>query len=73
MLNNFWNNGLSELYAINEEDGVIVTGDGGVGIMARNWVGAYAKVVNEGSITVGDGRIGDRLYVGFGLYRAKPV
>lgn len=57
-LSNFANNGLGDLYAKNEEGGIIVTGDLGVGMRAQNWVGNKATLINEGSITVGNGLVG---------------
>jgi len=57
-MNNFPTSGLANFYAKNEEGGIIVTGDDGAGILLRS-AGGNAIAVNEGSITVGNGGLGD--------------
>ena len=81
-LTNFANDGIADLYAKNEAGGIIVTGDLGLGMLARNWYGNKVTLINEGSITVGNGAIGtdymwneantaevpyDRLFVSIGM------
>jgi len=58
-MNNNPSGGLADFYAKNEAGGIIVTGDDGVGIQLKS-AGGSATAINEGSITVGNGGLGDR-------------
>ena len=50
-------NGMSVTTSINAETGIIVTGDDSVGVGNVNWAGD-SIAINEGSITSGDGVVG---------------
>jgi hypothetical protein len=53
-INAHWFNGISNLYSINTENGIIITGDDSAGIRHWAWYGS-STVVNEGYIKTGSG------------------
>ena len=62
-MNNFPISGGADFYAKNEAGGIIVTGDDGAGMILQT-VGGSATAINEGSITVGNGGVGDHVSYG---------
>lgn len=62
-LNNFPVSGSSDFVAHNGANGVIITGDDGAGMVART-AGGSATVINEGTIEVGNGGVGDHTTYG---------
>ena len=53
-INAHWFNGISNLYSINTENGIIITGDDSAGIRNWAWYGS-STVINDGYIKTGSG------------------